>query len=148
VPGSDRREHLPELEVVLMSPRDRLLVHLLRLTAELRNDRRVRLHLDVALAHLLRVVEGVRVQEAPDELPRDLLQREHEGRVLDRRVMAGVVDALVDAVAQLAGFVVLVDVGRRDDARRIARAGRRDHRVVRILEGADELDFRLGVEGH
>jgi hypothetical protein len=54
----------------------------------------------------------VGVEEAPDELPRDLLQGEDEGRVLDGRVVAGVVDAVVDAVAQLAGLVVAVDVAR------------------------------------
>ena len=113
-----------------------------------RDDDALRLHLHVALAHLLRVVEGVGVQHAPDELPAHVLQAELEGGVLEGRVVARLVGLPGNAVANRSGPVVLPHVLRRDDARAVAGA-RGGHRVV---EGLDEAvgepdDGRGGAEG-
>ncbi len=104
------------------------------------------LHLDVALRDLLRVVEGMRVEEAPDELTRDALEDELEGRVLDRRVVAGLVGRGPDLVAEVARAVVLRDFLGVDDLGAVAGACGRDRVVVRVLEPVLELDDRSRLD--
>jgi len=62
----------------------RVLVQGARLAVERRDGVAAGSDLDVALRDLLGVVERVRVEERPDELPRDVLQRELEVGVLER----------------------------------------------------------------
>ena len=108
-----------------------MLVDVERLAGERRHERARLLQLDVALARLLGVVERIRVQERPDELPRDVLETELEVRVLIDRVMAGVEGQRADRVALLVG-----DLVRADDARRIAACARRQLRRRTASPGA------------
>ena len=106
-----------------------------------RRDREVALaDLDVALRDLLGVVEGMGVEEAPEKLARDVLQRELEVRVLKGRVVAGVVDRAGDRVAAIGprGGLVLRD----DPLGGIAGPRRRDDVLVGALEGMHEAHPR------
>ena len=69
------------------------------------------LDLDVTLRDLLGVVEGMRVQERPEKLARDVLESELEMRVLKRGVVAGLVDRPREGVAPFGtrGGLVLGD---------------------------------------
>src|SRR5262249_4140128 len=96
----------------------------------------------------LRVVEGVGVQNAPDELPAHVLQAELEGGVLERGVVARLVGLPGDAVTDGSRLLVLPHVLGRDDPRAVA-GPRGGHGVV---EGLDEAvgepdDGRGGAEG-
>ena len=64
---------------------------------------------DVALALLLGIVEGVGVEEGPDELAADVLEAELEMRVLVNGVMAGVEGGGADVEALLVGDFVGAD---------------------------------------
>ena len=98
------------------------------------------LNLDVALRDLLGVVERVAVEERPEELPRDVLERELEVRVLERRVVAGLVDRARERVAPLGPRrgLVLGD----DPLGRVAGPRRGDDVLERPREGVDETDLR------
>ena len=99
------------------------------------------LDLDVALADLLGVVEGVGVQERPERLAAHGLERELERRVLERGVVARLICAARDAVPQGDGGVVPRDILGRDDARAVASAGGRYGVVERPGKGVDERDL-------
>ena len=60
--------------------------------------------------------------------------------MLDRRVMAGLVDGLGDLIALYAGWLIFRYIARRDYAGRIAAAGRRNGVVERIPKIILELD--------
>src|SRR5262249_31836506 len=80
-----------------------------------------------------------RVEERTEELPRNVLERELEVGVLDRRVMAGFGEVPRELLA--AGL----QVGVFDQPlRRIARPRRRQHRVERAGEVTGDADARLG----
>ena len=86
-----RLEHARQLAVVFPRARDRAFVNRALRRAEIRARRRnVRLRAvqpHVALALLLGIVERMRVQERPDELPADVFEPEFEMRVLVDGVM-------------------------------------------------------------
>ena len=63
-----------------------------------------RFHGDITLGHLFRIVEGMAVQEAPDELPGHVFQGELEMGVLE----GGVVSCLVDGLGQVVAFLEAV----------------------------------------
>jgi len=109
-------EERREIGVTVPRAHDRGLVDVKRLSGDWRDKRARLLQLDVALARLLRVVKGVRVQERPHELARDVLEAELEVRVLVDRVMAGVERQRANRVALL-----VRDFDGRDYSRRIAR---------------------------
>ena len=83
-------EQRRELRVAVPRANDGRLVDVERLAADRRHERARLLQLDVALTRLLGVVERIRVQERPDELPRDVLETELEVRVLIDGVVTGV----------------------------------------------------------
>ena len=91
------------------------------------------------------------MQEGPEELPRDLLEDELKGGMLNRRVVAGLVDRLCDPIALRSGLGVLADIARFDDLRGVARSGGRNRQIVRILEVVLQPDDRFrrnrGVRG-
>ena len=98
------------------------------------------LDLDVPLRDLLGVVERVAVQEAPEELPGDVLESKLEVRMLKRRVVAGLVDRLRERVAPV-GFRRRLVLG--DDAfRRVTRPRRRDNVLERALESVNQAHLR------
>ena len=92
-----------ELGVAIPGAHDRALVDVAGRAGDRRHERARLLQLHVALAGLLGVVERIRVQERPDELPRDVLEPELEVRVLIDRVMTGVERQRADRVALLVG---------------------------------------------
>ena len=93
------------------------------------------------------VIEGMGVEEGPQELPRDLFKNELEGRMLDGRVMPGLVDALGDPIALLPGLLIAIHIARRDDLGGIARSRGRDRQVIGLLEVVFEPDDRLRRDG-
>ena len=118
-----------------------------RLARERRDGERPRLHLDVALRGLLGVVEGVGVEERPDELAADVLERELEVRVLERRVVPGEVHVPGQGVAPRAAALPLGGVGDRvardllggdDPLRAVAGARGGDDAVEGAREGIHE----------
>jgi hypothetical protein len=80
-------EQRRELGVAIPRAEARRFVDVQRFAAERRHECRAVLQLDVALARLLGVVERIRVEERPDELPRDVLEAELEMCVLVDGVM-------------------------------------------------------------
>ena len=84
------------------------------------------------------------MQKRPDKLPRDAVQNKLKRRVLDRRVMTGLVDGLGDLIALYAGWLIFRYIARRDYAGRITAAGRRDGVVEGIPKIILEFDDRLG----
>ena len=156
---ADRYELLDEVAVLPHLGLDPGLEDPPRLPLERRADHGVGAHGHVALAHLLRVVEGMAVEEGPQELPGDAPQRELEVRVLEGRVMPGVEDGLRDPIphpiALLRGFLfqtrVSGNVFREDDAAgRVARTGGRDGVLVGPLEGVYQpyVGSRVDEFGH
>ena len=67
------------------------------------------------------------MERRPDQLTRDVLEAEFEVRVLIDRVVPGIEGERADRVALAVG-----DLGGRDDARRVARARRRNGAVERL----------------
>ncbi len=88
------------------------------------------------LAGLLGVVEGMGMEEGPDELPAHVLQPELEVRVLVDRVMPRLEGQRTDGVALAGG-----DLLGPDHARRVAGPGGGDRAVVgtvpRVAQGDD-----------
>src|SRR5215469_7176300 len=112
------------------------------LIEEKRNWRDIRLsavEADVALALLLGIVERMRVQEGPDELPADVFEAEFEVRVLVDSVMPAVKRGGADVEALFVG-----DLFRRDEARRVTSARGGDCGIKRMREGVAESDARPG----
>ena len=128
-------EQRRELGVAVPGADDRRFVDVKRFAGDRRHERARLPQLDVALARLLRVVERVRVQERPDELPRDVLEAELEVRVLIDGVMAGVERQRADRVALRIGHF-----GRGDDARRITGARRGNRAVERRRRRGAQCD--------
>ena len=118
---------------------DRALVDVERFTGERRDERPRLLQLDVALARLLGVVEGIAVQDAPDELPRDVLESELEVCVLVDGVMARLERECANRVA-----LAIRDLVDCDNARGIARARRGNRTVERMLGCIAQRDQRRG----
>ena len=90
---------------------------------------------DVALALLLGIVEGMRVEEGPDELAADVFEAEFEMGVLVDGVMAAVERGGADVQALLVG-----DLFGADEARGVAGAGGGDGGVEGIGEVVAESD--------
>ena len=97
------------------------------------------------------------MEEGPQELPGDRVERELEVRVLERRVVAGLVGRPRDAVALLDALPALLLgevgspgdlLGLDDPPGRVAGARRRDGVLVRPRERVDEPDDGLaGQDG-
>ena len=98
---------------------------------------------DVALALLLGVVEGMGVQERPDELAADVFEAKLEVRVLIDGVVAGVERGGADGGALLFG-----DLLRTDQARSVAGARGGDGRVEGLREGVAQRDARRRLFDH
>jgi hypothetical protein len=94
---------------------------------------------DVALALLLGIVEGMGVEEGPDELAADVFEAEFEMGVLVDGVMAAVEGGGADVEALLFG-----DFFGADEARRVTGAGGGDGGIERVSEGIAESDARRG----
>src|SRR4029077_16957083 len=94
---------------------------------------------DVALALLLRIIEGMRVEEGPDELARDILEAELEMGVLVNGVMAAVEGCGADVEALLVG-----NFFRTDEARSVAGARGGDGGVEGMGPGVAESYARRG----
>ena len=95
---------------------------------------------DVALALLLGIVEGVRVEEGPDELAADVFEAEFEMGVLVDGVMAAVEGGGADVQALFVG-----DFFGDDQTRGVAGASRCDSGIVGMREGVAEGDARGGA---
>ena len=85
----------------------------------------------VALALLLGVVEGMRVQKRPDELAADVFEAEFEMRVLIDGVMAAEKGGRADVHALLFGDFLGID-----QARRVAGARRGDGGIEGMREAS------------
>src|SRR5207245_362170 len=99
----------------------------------------------VALALLLGIVKGVRVQERPNQLPADVFQPKFEVRMLVNRVMAAVKRRRADRQPLL-----ICDLLRTDDPRGVAGACGSDGGIIRTGEETTQGDarrrrFNLGV---
>ncbi len=94
---------------------------------------------DVTLALLLGIIEGVSVEERPDELAADIFEAELEMRVLVDGVMAAVEGGGADVEALLVG-----DFFGRDEARGVTGAGGGDGGIVGMREGVAESDAGWG----
>jgi len=94
---------------------------------------------DVALALLLGIVEGVRVEEGPDELAADVFEAEFEMSVLVDGVMAAVESGGADVDALLVG-----DFLGADEAGGVAGACGGNRRIERVREGVAKSDARRG----
>src|SRR5712671_3900556 len=88
---------------------------------------------DVALALLLRIVEGMGVEEGPDELAGDIFEAEFEMGVLENGVMAAVESGGADVEALLVG-----DLFGADEARGVAGAGSGDGGIEGMSPGVAE----------
>lgn len=93
------------------------------------------------------------MEERPDELPADVLERELQVGVLERGVVAGGVDVPGEGVAPLAPPLALGRVGESvsgdvlhgdDPLRAVAGARGGGDAVERPCERADEADERKG----
>jgi hypothetical protein len=140
--AGERRQKLGQPPVRLLLPPRRFLEDFPLRRPHRRHGVVARLDLDVALGDLFRVVEGMGVQERPEELTRHVLQRELEVGVLERRVVPRVVDRARERVAPLGsgGGLILRD----DAARRVAGPGRRDDVLEGAVEGMHEPHLRSG----
>ena len=94
---------------------------------------------DVALALLLGIVEGVGVEEGPDELAADVFEAEFEMGVLVDGVMAAVESGGSDVEALLVG-----DFFGDDQARGVTCACGGDGGIVGMREGVAERDSGRG----
>src|SRR5271170_3719086 len=92
---------------------------------------------DVPLALLLRIVEGMRVQEGPHKLPADIFQAKFEMRMLINGVMPAKVGRRADHHPLLIG-----DFFWADQTRRIAGARRRYRRIECVREMIAQSDAR------
>ncbi len=92
---------------------------------------------DVALALLLGIVKGMRMEEGPDELAADIFEAEFEMGVLVDGVMAAVERGGTDVEALLVG-----DFFGADEARRVASAGGGDGGIEGMSESVAESDTR------
>jgi len=90
---------------------------------------------DIALALLLGIVEGMSVQERPDELAADVFEAEFEMGVLVNGVMAAVESGGADVQALLVG-----DFVGSNQARRIAGSGGGNRRIEWMRKGVSECD--------
>ena len=104
-----------------------------------------RLQMD-AYHRVSELVEPAVVGEYRRLFPSRSIEDKLESRMLNRRVMPGLVDALGDAIALLPGLFVLAHILRRDHLRGITGAGRGNGEVVRLLEIVFEPDNRF--RGH
>ena len=77
------------------------------------------------------------VEEIPNKVPGDVVYAEFKVRVLENSVMSAVEGRGADGKALLFG-----DFVGRDDARRIASAGRGDGRIKGLFETVAELYLR------
>ena len=93
----------------------------------------------VPLALLLGVIERMRVQKRPDELPADVFEAEFKMRVLKDGVVPAEKRGRADLQALLVG-----DFFGTDDARRVAGARGGDGRIVRMREMISQRDARRG----
>ncbi len=131
-----------QLSVAIPGAHDGVLVDVAGVAGDRRHKRARLFQLHVALTGLLGVVERIRVQERPDELPGDVLEPELEIRVLIDRVVTGVKRQRADRVALLVG-----DFRGSDHARRVARTRRSDRAVERRRRGGSKCDdWRTGGE--
>ncbi len=94
---------------------------------------------DVALALLLGIVEGVGVEEGPDELAADIFQAEFEMGVLIDSVMAAVESGGTDVETLLVG-----DFFGDDEARGVTGARGGDGGIVGMRESVAEGNARGG----
>ena len=90
---------------------------------------------DVTLALLLGIVEGMGVEEGPDELAADIFEAEFEMGMLVDGVMAAVERGGADVEALLFG-----DFFGNDEARGVAGARGGDGGIVGMREGVAEGD--------
>ena len=130
-------------------------VDLQGLSLQRRDGAASRLHLHVSLAHLLRVVERVAVQEGPDELPGDVAQDELVVGVLQGGVVTGRYRSLARPSRRRSLLLLLFGgkaLGARhvvlgDDSRGGIAGPGGGHRVVQgAPEGPGDGDDRLGGE--
>ena len=105
--GGGAEEQPAEVVVRLLLAGHRPLVHLERLALQGRHGVVPRLHSDISLADLLGVVEGVAVQERPEELAADVVERELEVGVLQRRVVPRLVEIAGEGVASPPALLLL-----------------------------------------
>ena len=97
---------------------------------------------NVALALLLGIVKGMRVEKRPDELAADVFKAEFEMGVLIDGVMATVERGGADVEALLVG-----DFFGADEARRVASARGSDGGIKRVSESVAESDaWRAGFD--
>ncbi len=94
---------------------------------------------NVALALLLGIVKGMRVEERPDELAADVFEAKFEMGVLIHGVMAAIESCGADIEALLVG-----DFLGADEAGRVTGAGGSDGGIERVREGVAERDARRG----
>ncbi len=136
-----RLEHARQLAIVFPRARDGFFVDGALGRAEIRaRGRNVRLRAvqpHVALALLLGIVKGMRVQKRPDELPAHILEPEFEVRVLVDGVMPAEIRSRADRHALLLG-----DFLGNHQMRRIAGARRRNRRIKRVREGVAQRHAR------
>ena len=92
---------------------------------------------DVALALLFGVVEGMSVEEGPNELATDVFEAELEMGVL----VDGVVSAMKSGCANVEALLVC-DLFGSDETGRITGAGGGDGGIERMKEGVAEGDAR------
>ncbi len=93
----------------------------------------------VALALLLGIVKGMRVEEGPDELAADVFEAEFEMSVLVDGVMAAVESGGANVEALLVG-----DFFGADEAGRVTGAGGGNCGIERMREGVAKGDARRG----
>src|SRR3982074_2889632 len=93
----------------------------------------------VALALLLRVVKGMRVQERPDKLPADVFQAKFKMRVLVNRMVTTEKSGRANLQPLLVG-----DFLRADNPRRVTGPRGGDGRIVRVRKVISEGDARCG----
>ena len=136
-------EQSGKLAIVIPSAGDGLFVDFAALLVEVEIDgRNVGLRAvqaNVALALLLGIVKGMRVEEGPDELAADVFEAKFEMGVLVDGVMAAVEGGCANVEALLVG-----DFFRADEAGRIAAARRGNGGIERMSEGIAESDARRG----
>ena len=136
-------EQRRQLRVTIPCANDRCFEHVASPARERRHVRPRLFELYVTLAGLLGVVERIRVQERPDELPRDVLEAELEVRVLVDRVVPGVEREQANRIAL--GFG---DFIRANHPRRIAGPSGRDGAIVRRGGRRTERDDRWARGQH
>ena len=130
-----------QLAIVFPRARDRVFVNRALGRAEFRarggNVRQRAIQPHVALALLLGIVERMRVQKRPDELPAHVFEAKFEMRVLVDGVMPAVKRGRADGHALLVG-----DFLGNDQMRRVAGARRGNGRIERMRERVAQRDAR------